>query len=1164
MKNKTLISVILLIVIFIPFFWSYILPWGLEYSLKYMAYRSFGGQFAAHSVVFENGMWRLKNPRLTSLDNLQESKLHAEAEIMYLKIIPHILDWELAIEMSLEKPQIHLDNQIVKSHAKQWGAWAAPGLIAVSSKISFHEGKILIDDPKRSEKQSLFFDLFLELHSGDILDSNLHISVDDPELKNHTAAIHISQNDAKEHLINIQASQISCTPLKNTLQAFFPNLEKLDIATGEINGEVNFVFPEEDSPRALGKLSISDASFDYAQGVMKGHFKNIDLHLIEVQSNKEQRNTSKNSLKSRWVGHLEIAKGSTLELRRGTNNLCKLTDLAGIIYFQSKNSARINIEGKCLHHDTTSMLRMEGEAHFAKERDGSLELNCRLGSGSADDALVRFMTRQLGARFKLVEVAFENIGPDEADLIQALAFPHYPQVDNVRMLQGRINASAIAYIKGMKISDVKVEKFRADHLELNIPSWSSHLHAANLSGEFAVNLSAEKILESLNADINVANGLLSFRFGEAQYDLTHLDTHLTIRRGVALPSQVQGKFADMHGTIDLDGLALGGKIAKCTFTGRTEKLVQLIEKNSNLNLSRFANDHITLQADIQRSTGQLSFEGNAKLSPALGNSEQLISFGFIIEKEVHTANSSKNELQVSLATLDSSSLLIDNDWISNDWKNASFVLQSGWISSDNLSLDKYLKPFLFPKSNMLIGGEGLFRASFDKRKMRCDYKLSNLTLENEDLHVVASLDQTPISGFYNYDLETFTGEGEFLLEHANYFEKNKGILFTNISSPVTYNLQNKWMKFAKLSSVVCGMEFAGILKLDFSMPEPKRCLVDLHAHWLKGSFTQLQHLLGHFDELQFFRKIPLEGQLHLSDQCLQLNIDTVPGKMVVNTTIKGSLSNGYIPNESDFTHVENIFFNFDYDQAKRSFNISKLSGTITVDSDEQTEQYSLAADTIALHNIDKHEGNFDIWISDSQRDILRLVGSTSSELTSPTIVDIHFDKSLTHFGVVHPTNIELQIQRDFQVESLGLEFNMNLSSILKDLQAIARTRLIPLPAKAFQSFNQAEIAEGNLAIKANYDAKTSMIHYHAIGEEISFDDHQFKKVQLHGNSKDHSWTLEQLTLDDLTIAADITRTAKGLKLDFIGLSYADFLVMGLEGEYLWDCQECILKVNLLE
>src|SRR5262249_24904911 len=151
---------------------------------------------------------------------------------------------------------------------------------------------------------------------------------------------------------------------------------------------------------------------------------------------------------------------------------CDITDLIGAVYFQSQDSARVIMDGRCSHHGQTSNLHIAGDARFGRQPDGGdLDLLFRLSAPGKKDTSARFVTRTLESKFKFAEVDLSHIGPSEFDLFKLIFTSYYPDIRHIHMVEGNMDASVLAYLKGFRITDFKIEKINGHDLHFNLKPW---------------------------------------------------------------------------------------------------------------------------------------------------------------------------------------------------------------------------------------------------------------------------------------------------------------------------------------------------------------------------------------------------------------------------------------------------------------------------------------------------------------------------------------------------------------------------------------------------------------------------------------------------------------------------------------------------------------------
>ena len=264
--------------------------------------------------------------------------------------------------------------------------------------------------------------------------------------------------------------------------------------------------------------------------------------------------------------------------------------------------------------------------------------------------------------------------------------------------------------------------------------------------------------------------------------------------------------------------------------------------------------------------------------------------------------------------------------------------------------------------------------------------------------------------------------------------------------------------------------------------------------------------------------------------------------------------------------LHELSMNFEYDHDANTLDFADIQGTLLVGKPDHVEEYSLAGDHVRFVDYVHNKGEFDVWVGDKKRDVLRLVGKTIpvTSKTDGEYVEFILNHDLTHFGDVHPSKFHLIMKNWSEIDTFRLDLDFSLSTLLHDLQRFSRTGLFFLSRGLLKEINDIKTAGGEFKLELQYDDRATLFTYNATGEDVSIGSHQFQRCLLSGKKKDRTWAIDQLQLDDLSFAADILRTENSWKFNFLGIRGGQSFLMGLEGEYLEGRNDFDAKVNLLE
>ena len=1181
-KTKIFLIALALLSLILIFSWRPLLTFAVKKGMETSFARMLDADFTSKSLTMEGGSWIFEEPHIKGKKSLEEGGINLEADRLVVTILPSLNPWNTWIEIQLDNSNIHAKHTS-SDLAKLGDAAGSPAALPFNSRLKISGSRLTLYNFATAlpHRDTIYFDLDAE--SGDNLRGKLRVSVDDDTLTQNCLSLNLSETEQHYLAISLDFDRIDCPRLLVAAASFVPALEDFSILQGSIHGNLVLILPKDGRPFAQGNLHLTNLEFDASKLELNGYIKDADLSLVE--------NPDKRPIKHlpRTIGHLKLEKGSRLTFDRDKAHFCTVGDLGGEIFFQTEESAKLSLSAICDHHGKKSAMNFEGEAHFSSENEGSLDLNVQLGSGK-NAATARFLTRELGTKNKFAELAFKNIGPDEFDLLTTVLAPHIPESKQIEMASGKIDASAIAHMKGFRITDLNIENIAATNLEIDIIPWQFDVKIALVSGNLSVNLATKNFLDSVNADLIVDRGQI--RWEAMSSDILLLDnlkTKMTVRNGTILNSKVDGQLFGLKGHIDIDGSAGNKEIAKMRFEGDTSGIKSILPDKTKAGIDKaFPDSRMDLTASITKQ-GE-GFALNGKLVSTNGKKTDKFEFPFgfdIVSTSVplwgkwpisHLAQEYWQTvgMEASMASgpaLSAPSTLLITAWMRKEMGIAGLMIKNGWFKAENIDLKRYVEPFLFDDGEAILTGTGDFEGAFDHTSLRLNYDLRQVHIENEDLTVdIEKLAGTPqgasqktLPAVHFFDFATGTRYGMLPLSEGTYFEKNSGLLFHDIHTLMIFN--DKKLQLQDLQTISNGLYFEGKILVDLTPPEKGVFDVDIHTHTVRGKFSNLKQLFSHFDNLKFFQKFPVESELALRQNGAHLTMNFKPGSCTVNSQISGIMHDGTLLYADSDIVADKLSMNFDYDHKTHNFVITDLSGEVQIGKETAGDKYILTGEEINFTNLKKNEAKFDVWLGASKRDIIRLAGKTTTTTATEDneeLITFNFDRSLTHFGDVHPTKIDLVLKDWTQLHLFKLDCLLSLKTILQDLQTLGRTGLFPLPQKLKTKFEAATEAEGEFKISLNYDANGSSFSYHASGDKVAFGQHQFKKFSLHGKKKNSTWAIDQLQVDELSIAADLVRLTNSWKINFLGLRAGESILVGMEGEYVDNAPFFEGKVNLLE
>lgn len=494
-----------------------------------------------------------------------------------------------------------------------------------------------------------------------------------------------------------------------------------------------------------------------------------------------------------------------------------------------------------------------------------------------------------------------------------------------------------------------------------------------------------------------------------------------------------------------------------------------------------------------------------------------------------------------------------------------FNLREGRFQAANFPLEKYLLPLISKDQNWRLKGYTDFIGLFDRKSLVLYYDLSHLSLENAlftlEVDRLCDAEGNPPAVHY-FDLAAGTEGGVISLSNASYVEKNTKLRFDGIAGDLILSQNN--LSTRNLEAYCQNIYLIGSLDINYRHAAEGSLDIDIHLDSLDGKVSQVQQLFTECRKPPFFFKCPLEGNILLRSDGGHLNVAIQPDQTVVQAYLQGTLNDGVIESQNFDLALQDLSLDFEYDHLANTLDISNIQGALLIGPPHRIEEYDIAGDRIKFADFSSGKGEFDLWIGDKSRDILRLAGKTEPLSEDGSSVELLLNHDLSHFGNLHPDEFQLILTEWSQIALAKMKFGCQLDSLLQDLQRFSRTGLLFLSRDLLEELNDLKSANGFFCFDLDYDHHTSLFTFRATGEEVVIGKHHFHTCLLEGRNKDNIWAIDQLHLDELSFAANLAHVDDNWKIDFLGIRYGKSILVGMEGTYFPSSRLLEAKINLLE
>lgn len=438
----------------------------------------------------------------------------------------------------------------------------------------------------------------------------------------------------------------------------------------------------------------------------------------------------------------------------------------------------------------------------------------------------------------------------------------------------------------------------------------------------------------------------------------------------------------------------------------------------------------------------------------------------------------------------------------------------------------------------------------DENSLYLEYLLDNFSCENSKL-TFESL-ECPCIGAHYIDLHSGKHGGVLSLCGAKYQDKTYDLLFSEIASQLEF--EGTQIYATDLSAYCCDIYLSGVGWTNFLTDDASKKII-FNAQTLNGKISQVKDVLSHFKIPSPYLQVPLEGDVALREQGGHIEINFISDKMDVQCEWHASLTDGILNLPNFSNGIKDLHANFDFNLKENKFAFSDVHGTLFMDDHE----YYLIGDYLRWSDFVNNQGEFDVWISDKNRDIIRLVGNIGSLSNGKS--EIKLDNQLTHFGNIHPSTFSLILSDDFNyIENFDANFQFELGQFLQFLNQIHPF----YPNAIFKKLNFLEDVGGTFDTSFRYDRQTDILSYHVLAENVLLDKWKFANVIFTGTKKSQVLSIDQLQLDDISFAAEFQNLQDLWKINFLGLRIGNGLLLGLEGNYSPIQNSIEAKINLFD
>lgn len=1112
-------KILLILIFFLSgitiFFHKEIISKGGEYYIRYKLSRYFDSDVAYEECCRQKNGYIFHQMILRK--NQEEWKVD-RAEISYDF---NFTNRNLALDVLLIGPQIKIDQDFLA--AKFLSAFASSGLpINFSTAISVKDGSL------ESTSWTSPVQFHLNMKCGD--QSHLCFFARlDPSIEENV--LHISCSDHGDKIEgNATFSNVDSARLYSIFQLLFPHYKSWSLNKGELDGNIAFAISKNEQPYASGKLNLRNIEFMNKPTQIGAWIKEAN---IELNCTKEEgtRNIC-----------LEVIEPAKFNFQ-GVNYRLQLHNLKGKISLNENKSADISFFGGYSFQNNTYPIEVFGLAELGGIAP-SVSLECFLHKEKNEVVKAKIYLQEFGRSLKNVDLFLNGLTEEEILLFQNFWGEEFPALGKIKIKKAKADAIIHFNAYAQKLNGIQIKELNIRDLSVFYPPLDLHFSAEKLKTNFNFDFRNSKPFETIQAALEVQEGNLLYQ----EQKIQGINSFINMHEGTINKIDFTGKYADIEAKVAFKqdpGDRFKGNL---DFQGNVENLLKFFPEKLREHVSHLSKDAFQINSKIIQASDGILMEGESVLTAEKALKGKSIQFGLIFTNDIiHTL------------------LSLDRKEDHSSKMQESF--KTGWFSAREIPLENYISPLIFPDQVLKIKGTGHFNGLFDAKSISIDYDAYNFVLENEDLCLQIpkfSLHENEYPARYRMDLISGEYVSTIPMREGNYFEKNTGLMFTDIVSEVT--LEKGLVQINNLSAYSNGILFGGNILVDYRDPAPKVFDVDMQIEFLHAKISQLQQFFTHFKKPLFFTKLPIDGNVFLTKNPGQVHFHFFPGDYNFSCLFKGGIEDGTLSARNSPIVLHDLHADFDYDYKKNNFDLSNLHGVLLIGKGSKADEYFLKSENLHFTDFEHNEAEFDIVINDFSREKVRFSGKTVARNrgTATEKIEILLNNEISHFGILHPFSSKLILQNWDCIDSCSFAFSFPLQEFVQDFFRFQKTGCWEIPAEIFGSAENFTDCKGDIDLSLQYDNTQSIFEFSLQGKNLFIGNKKYHNGFISGYKIDKRWSIDTFQLDNWSLAADFHHKEDCWALNFLGLRYGESFLTGLDGCFTPATNHFEGKINLLE
>lgn len=948
-----------------------------------------------------------------------------------------------------------------------------------------------------------------------------------------------------ENSFQFEAAQADAALFSELLFPLSNDLETLQVSSGIIDGNLSGSIEGASNSSLQGQLTLQGLALKDSQRKISANFDTITLKGSEKE----------------YLTEIAFIKGSLLfeDASKGG----RIQNLNGRMRLSKTLELSTNLNGLLTSSDEQSHVELQAAADLPNFKNSSLNISLKHLSKQGGLSYIKLGAKDLLSGQGSISIDLQNVRDREFLFTQHLIEKAFPDTNPIEFSSGIVTGNLRLKTHAGTIYQIEATSLDAKNLLFQYKPWEVSAGAKEIKGTLKARLGEKESNALLEADLLISKGETKFLGTQSDiWHFTDIETRLVVLNGVLQKSSASVKLGGLTGRAEIhEGET--PEFMRFAFHGTGRDLQPFLPIQMQTGLENaLLEDKVKLNANVSLIPAGAKILGELNITSHVGSDSSPIHFGFQLEKVKPFLKDNLEALESKEQFLKKTgqplleqftpgflypTFLIAQTHLIKEVGYSSFTLTDGFIATDSLLLDKFVSPFLFPNQEMQLKGKADIFATFDLTGINLHYRADNVTLQNDAL--VISVDHigkenNELPAFNRFDFFSNQLFGSLPLVDASYFDKESGLLFTDVRSTVYFEGQK--IHVDNLEAFSSGLRFLGAVDVDYSLPGKGVFDVEVRVKEVEGLFSGLQNLYAHFDKNAAITRFPLEGLVTLGQNQGLLTFNVRPEDFDFQLLIDLSLFDGSMSFPSLDLALKDLSINFRYDHLEKLLDLDAIQGMLLQGPAEKAQEFSFHTEPMQFNNFPKSALPFHIQIKDENAPFVSFKGYLDS---SDEKTHISFEEGTTHIGELYPEKMELELTDFNRLDSFKASFPLRLSSLLHDLQRFNQTGLFFITKDWIKELNDLSAVSGEFNVDLSFLGDTGKVQLEAIGQGVDIDQHHFKNVHLKGSMRDNRYVIDELLLDNISIACEAHNIDQDWKVDFLGVRLGEGFLIGLDGSY---------------